>query len=95
MIFDVHLHAVVRVKVPKVEAATMEEAIEKAKELADCDRLFVATTPGPVECTEFADEYTHHIVDVVGDPEYAKTQTFTETFAGLRPWKDSDGLPRA
>ena len=88
--FDVHLYAVVRVKVSGVEAASHEAAVEQA--INDTD--VYACIPGPD--TEFADEYSHFLVDVVGDEDndeskwfYSLDQPSTSNLKRLVAWFDA------
>ena len=67
---DVHIYAIVRVKVSDVEANSHREAIEKAEERADLDQLFrpLGNTVGPgVAYVEYADDIDSYLVDEVKD----------------------------
>lgn len=70
MKYDVHLFTVVRVKVPGVEAESHSEAAKKAAEQTDMNALFNDAARG----TEWADEHSHALVDVVGDKDYTKSK---------------------
>lgn len=78
--YDVHLYAVVRVKVSGVEACSMENAIEKAEGATPLHQMF---DRGDME---YAEEITHYLVDVEGDEEYMQTKWF---------WYDDDGNLRS
>lgn len=68
--YDVHLFAVVRRKVSDVNATSHREAIESALAKTDLYTCF----GGPE--TEYAEELSHFLVDVVGDDEYAHSQWY-------------------
>lgn len=70
--YDVHLFTIVRVKIPDVEAFSYSEAAKKAAEQIDMESLF-KTNNYRIE-TEWAEEHSHALVDVVGDTEYAKSR---------------------
>ena len=77
MIFDVYVYAVVRVKVPNVEADTPLEAIEKANELDLHEILTRPSLPGRAEYVTYDDANECYLVerwgeDRDGDPEYAE-----------------------
>lgn len=79
--YNVHLFAVVRIKVPNVEAASMIEANQKAYDLVG-DHLFDYFSndtprglPG-VEHVEYAEELSHCLTDIVGDDEYEQSRWF-------------------
>ena len=77
MAYDVHICTVVRVKIPNIEAATPKEAISAAKESVDFDVMFNGRGRIRGE-TEWAEEDSHYIVDVVIDEEYELTQSFLD-----------------
>jgi hypothetical protein len=94
MKFDVHIFTVVRVKISGVEAESHAEAAKKANESVDMNALFNSErflTQDVV--TEWADEHSHALVDVVGDTEYTKSKwlskdlTRTMNFNRPRPKK--------
>ncbi|HUQ72126.1 MAG TPA: hypothetical protein VM165_21550 [Planctomycetaceae bacterium] len=73
--YDVHLFAVVRLKVSDVAAANANPraAIEAAcTDPSVGQRLDRLTGPD----WEFDEEFSHFLVDVVGDPEYARSEWF-------------------
>ncbi len=72
MTYDVHIFAVVRVKISGVEAESQMAAIRTAVDRADLDHRFDG------EATEYAEEITRYMVDEVGDTEYARTQTYLD-----------------
>jgi hypothetical protein len=73
MKYDVHLFTIVRVKIPNVEADSHSEAAKKAAEQTDMDALFNDTDSCGI-VTEWAEEHSHALVDVVGDKEYTKSK---------------------
>lgn len=87
MKYDVHLFTIVRVKVSGVEADSHSEAAKKAAEQTDMDALFNSDT------TEWSEEHSHALVDVVGDTTYEKSRwlnkdlTRTLNFNRPRPKK--------
>jgi hypothetical protein len=87
---DVHIYAIVRVKVPGVEAPNPQEAITKALADTDLDATFTRC-PGDVE---FADEVSHYLVDVADDPEHERSQWFADgaNDARVDRWR-AEGVP--
>ena len=90
--FNVHLYPVVRLVVSGVEAASHQDAVEKAIEQTDlCTRF--ASADG-----EYAEEISHFLVDVVGDDDYAQSWWFYSrqsplmaNFKRLIAWYDNGG----
>ena len=76
MKYDVHLFTIVRVKVCNVEANSHSEAAKKVSEQVDMDTLFKDTHVVPHQngsqsiTTEWSEEHSHALVDVVGDDKY-------------------------
>lgn len=71
--FDVRLFPVVQIKIPEVSAASPVEAITSARLLVEnCEFLRRLEQAG----FEFADEYSHFLVDVVGDEDFSRSQFF-------------------
>ena len=69
--FDVHLFAVVRVKVSNIEAASPRAAIDLAREqVPDLYNRFEAPDG------EFAEEFAEFLVDVVGVSDYRQSRRF-------------------
>ena len=68
--FDVHVFAVVRLKVAGVEATSHRKAIETALSKTDLSDCFA----GPE--SEYAEELSHFLVDVVCDDDYAQSQWY-------------------
>jgi hypothetical protein len=79
MKYDVHIYAVVRVKVPGVEAESQTDAIEQAEEQVDFNALFdsrrFSLYPG-IECVEYADETSGYLVDEEGDEEHDRSSFY-------------------
>lgn len=78
MTYDVHLFAVVRVKVSGVEAPTEMAAAKEADRLANLNSIF----DNPNACTEFDDTVTHILVEPTGngDQEIAGSAKCYEQF---------------
>jgi hypothetical protein len=71
--YDVHLFAIVRLKVADVAATNPRAAIEAAlAEPAVVQRLERLDAPD----REFDQDFSHFLVDVVGDPEYERSAWF-------------------
>ena len=81
--FDVHLHAVVRVKIAGVPASNAREAAQRAQQLVDLNRLLTKRNPlHRVSHIEFDDSVTHLLVEPCGNAsrqELATSKCF-ETF---------------
>ena len=77
MQYNVHVCAVVRIKINRVEADNMCQAIERAEDEANLASLFPhhIVDGGRLE-TEYAEDVTSYLVDVVGDEEYSRTTLF-------------------
>jgi hypothetical protein len=77
MLYNVHMYVTVRVKVNNIEAGTMREGIEKAEQGTDLAELFpyAVLHRGRIE-SEFAEEVSAYLVDVVGDDEYVHSKAF-------------------
>jgi hypothetical protein len=69
-LFNVHLYPIVRVLVSRVEASSMEEAINKAETQTDLGALFLT------EDSEWAEETSHYLVDDLADPEFEHSMWF-------------------
>lgn len=77
MKYDVHLYAVVRVKVNDIEADSQTEAIDKAESLVNFNSLFDASRPSRVvEHVEYADEVNAALVDEQGDENYERSKFY-------------------
>ncbi len=76
MKYDVHLYAVVRVKVCGVEAASQLEAIEEAENETDLMRRFEGRDQ------EYSEEISHYLVDEAGDEEHLKTRWYHQDTQG-------------
>jgi len=71
--YHVHLYALVRVKVPNVEADSPEAACPDAAKRVDLDSLFHGVSGPYVSDVEYADEVTHYLVDLDGDTDYEES----------------------
>jgi len=89
MKYDVHLFTVVRVKVCGVEADSHSEAAKKADEQVDMNALFNDTNQNVT--TEWAEEHSHALVDVVGDKEYSKSRWLSKDLS--RPLRYNRSRP--
>jgi hypothetical protein len=69
-VYTVHVFPVVHVRIPKVEASSPEEAIDKAESMMDLNRELQLVN------TEYAEEISHYLVDEDGDPDYSKSVWF-------------------
>ena len=75
--YNITLQAAVNVRVADVEAATPQEAIQKALDRIDLYSLLEREKPTPkVDFTEYAEEVHEALVDVVGDDEYDQSRWF-------------------
>lgn len=92
MTYDVHLFALVRVKVPGVEADSQRAAIEAAEKAIDLYQIASAKIYG-AECVEYAEEIVEALVDEEGDPEYSKS-TWFNLRAGFSETPSPSGVKR-
>jgi hypothetical protein len=75
--YNVHLYAVVRVKVNDVEAESQTEAIDKAGSMVNFNSLLDASRPSRVvEYVEYADEVNTALVDEQGDEDYERSKFY-------------------
>lgn len=82
MKYAVHIMAIVRVKMPGVEADSQEDAIKKAEAAVDLNFLGSPYLPQNVEHVEYADDIDGYHVDEEGDPEHERSR-----------WYDKHGVP--
>jgi len=81
MIYDVHIFAEVRVKVPGIEANSQTEAIKKAEEQINLYNLFEREHPTPqIEHTEWSERVTNYLVDEDGDTEHQKSTWYDSEY---------------
>lgn len=73
--FDVHLYAVVRRKVPNIPADSLQAAITAAQSHPSTAR-WLQRLDDPVGGGEFAEEFSHYLVDIVGDAEFEQSCWF-------------------
>ena len=71
---DVHIYAIVRVKVKDVEAESHSEAMDKALEMADLNDLLRDVPNAQGLETESAEEIDNFLVDEVGDEHFEHSQ---------------------
>lgn len=81
--FNVHIFAVVRVKICDVEAESQIEAIAAACQSVNLDGLFnnIQDRLGAdrnVSEVEFGDEITHYLVDEDGDEDFERSQDYND-----------------
>ncbi|GEM_PF-3459221 len=86
MLHNVHLYAVVRVKVCGVDADSHQQAIAHAQDAVDLDALLNQTLIGPqtteaelretVTTIEYADEIVGALVDEHGDEEFLNSTAY-------------------
>lgn len=82
---DVHIFAVVRVKVTGIKADSDHDAINKAEEKVDLTQLFNRVPVyKDVAAVEFAEEISHFLVDNISDKEF-------ENSAWYKPKRKLDG----
>ena len=68
---DVHVYAVIRIKVPGIMADSDDEAIDKALERFDVSRMLnQISVPSKVEHVEDGEENVRYLVDNAADIEY-------------------------
>lgn len=88
MKYHVHCFAVVRVRVPDIEAESQVDAIQKATAKVDWYRVLgdgynITLPPGqPVSDQEFAEEFSHFLVDEADDLEHDRSRFYNKK---LRP----------
>lgn len=84
----VTIYAVVRVKVPDVEADSHQEAMRKAEASVDLHHLFESEQPTNwVEYTAYAEQIHSWLVDEEGDEEYERSVAYDENGDPLEPPK--------
>lgn len=93
MKYDVHIFAVVRVKVSNVKAVSYADALAKAEGKVDLYQLFDSKMQARhvSECgaaeTEFADELSDrlaYLVDRVGDNTYRHSRRLDQNYIEIR-----------
>ena len=80
MKYEVHIYAIVRVKVVDVEAESQQEAIRNAEARCDLYALFQQNDREPN--TEYAEDIDGFLVDEVGDEEHEHSR-----------WYDKHAIP--
>jgi hypothetical protein len=94
MQFDVHIYAVVRVKVSGIEAESQQDAIKKAEDATDLHAMFRgdvdAFSSYPVE-SEYTEDVESFLVDEVGDAEYRNTRSYDKHKQSLNAWASGLG----
>ena len=90
--YHVHCFAVVRVRVPNVRAMSQQQAIELATKSVNWHRVLgdgynIPPTPGePVSDQEFAEEFSHFLVDEADDPEYEQSRWYNSHLRPMDIW---------
>lgn len=91
MKYDIHVFAVVRVKVTGVDASDAKTAATRAAALVDLNKLFNSKKQCPLAAwvahTEFDDEITHFLVEPIGNSN-RRAQAPVICF---EPFGDGDG----
>ena len=93
MKYDVHIFAVVRVKVAGIVAESQTKAIQKAEDSVDLYRLFDNPRASAVEATEFADDITHYLVDEVGDSMHERSRFYNADGTTVLDFSKTGGTP--
>ena len=93
MKYDVHIFAVVRVKVAGIDAESQIEAIHNAEGSVDLYTLFSKPGSVSVEITEFADGISHYLVDEVGDLTYKRSRFYEADGETVLDFARTDGIP--
>ena len=74
---NVHIYAIVRVKVLGVEANSQEEAIKRVRDHVNLNDLMNRSHPlSNVEHVEFVDEITGYLVDEQGDQKHERSRFY-------------------
>jgi hypothetical protein len=77
MKYNVHIYAIVRVKVLDVEANSQEESIKLVHDHVNLDELLNCKRPqSNIENVEFEDEITGNLVDEHGDEEHERSRFY-------------------
>lgn len=76
--YNVHVYAIVRVKVAGIEAESPIDAITQAQEVVDYDYFSYALSKVDDEA-EYTGEDESYLVDVVGDEDYVLSRTYSIT----------------
>lgn len=82
-IYHVHLYPIVRVTVRDVAAGDQVEAIKKAEELVDMDKLFAGLGGRHVASIGYAEDLDGFLVDEDGDEEHENTTWYDK---GYKPF---------
>ncbi len=73
--YDVHLFAVVRFQVPSIVAESPQAAVGAARDHPAVGR-WLRRLDNPQGIGEFADEFSHYLVDVADDPDLEQSRWF-------------------
>lgn len=81
--YNVHVYAIVRVKVVGIEADDMRAAVNMAIDGTNFYSLLNSdieqeALAGTVEHVEFAEEFSHFLVDVEGDEDFEESEWFVQ-----------------
>lgn len=74
--YHVHLYPIVCVTVRDVAAQSQVEAIKKAEELVDLDKLFAGLGGPHVASMQYADGIAGFLVDEDGDTEHERSTAY-------------------
>jgi DNA-directed RNA polymerase subunit RPC12/RpoP len=98
--YDVHLYPVVRVKVPDIEADSHREAVKRARNRVDPNRLLSLTTHDGIHVfdIESAEDLAYYLVDEVGDADHARSVWYADPahlkyLEGLKPLLPANPSP--
>ena len=80
--FHVHVYPIVRIRVSDIVASSYRDAIEKAIDRLPPDVLYRRFETGD---SEYAEEFSHFLVDVAGDKEFLRSQWYQSSQESLIP----------
>ena len=89
MKYSVAVYAIVNIRMREVEAESQKKALAKAINiLEDGTRLrspinqylSAEFTDGPIEHMEWGEEYSHYLVDEVGDEKFERSRWYMDKF---------------
>lgn len=74
-LFDVHLYAIVRRTIAKIAADSPAAAVAQAQQHPSV-AAWLRRLDDPQGAGEFAEEFSHYLVDVVGDDDFEQSRWF-------------------
>ena len=79
--YHVHAFALVRVRIPNIQAKNQKQAIRKATDQLDWYRLFEIAPKDPTASDiEFGEEFSHFLVDEDGDTEFKQSKWYMDSY---------------